>query len=184
VSAELRPYRFLSLYHAGEVTAGEIHDYIDAWHLGNAPVSLHVYLGLTWAEYRTWLHDGWLPTVEEHAVERVDAVWVPGEDDDDGEILRVHSPVNCRPPCPIHWPSDHPLVRSPMRWDTRGFLTRRCSHGQEHPDPDDQQVRLHEELREHQCDSCCTAQIIDGEVCATPVAELLQAEQGVVRRPR
>lgn len=175
MSTSAKTPRFLDLYHAGQVAMGEIDDYIEAWHAGNTHVQLHVFLGLTWAEYRTWLCEHWLPTVEEHARESSDAVWMGG-DDEQGYLFRVHPPRNCRPPCPIHWPSDHPLAGASMWWDeSEGFLSRLCTHEIFHPDPDDQQIRLHPELREHECDGCCTARVVDGD-CYAP--------RSITRRPR
>lgn len=182
--------RFLDLYHADKASAADIDTYIEAWHADNAHVQLHVFLGLTWAEFRTWLCDRWLPTAAEHAAERTDAVWL-GDDDEEGTLLRVHPPQNCRPPCPIHWPSDHPLAGARMWWSTEGYLSRRCSHGVLHPDPDDQQIRLHPELSEHECDGCCTARVVDGDFCEDdePLSEVLRAfgsaeRRGITRRPR
>lgn len=152
--------RFLDLYHAGEVAPAEIDDHIDAWHVLPRRVQLHVHLGMTWAEYRTWVQDGWLPTAEQHAAERADVLWTgPGS----GDLLRVHPPARCRPACPVHWPSDHPQAEWPLGWRADiGIITRLCPHDKHHPDPDDQQVRLHPELAEHTCDGCCMP-TIEGE---------------------
>jgi hypothetical protein len=186
-----KPPRFLDLYHAGLLTAEQIEDYIDEWHTENPPVPLHVFLGMTWPEYRTWVIDRWLPTAEEHAQERADAVWTT-DADGEGHILRVHPPLRCRPPCPAHWPSNHPLMAAPMWWDgPLGVMFRRCSHNELHPDPDDQQVRLHPELAEHHCDGCCTACVVDGEFFEPdePLEAVVQAfdaatERGIIRRPQ
>jgi hypothetical protein len=155
--------RFLDLFHAGEVAPGEIDDFIDAWHVQRSRVQLHVHLGLTWSEYLSWVRIAELPTVSSHQQHLADCVWIG--DPVNGELLRVHGPQRCRPACPVHWPTDHPLVRAEFDWDVRnGFMRRRCEHGLAHPDPDDQQVRLHPELAEHRCDGCCRAQVIDGEL--------------------
>jgi hypothetical protein len=155
MSAPVKTPRFLDLYYAGEVPLGEIDDYIEAWHASDHHVQLHVFLGLTWAEFRTWLREHWLPTAAEHAAESVDAVWM-GLDDPQGYLFRVHPPQHCQPPCPIHWPSDHALAGAPMWWDAeRGLLERSCQHLVFHPDPDDRRVRRHPELRDHPCDGCC-----------------------------
>jgi hypothetical protein len=184
--------RFLDLYHAGRAGPDEIDKYIAMWHRADQQVQLHVFLGLTWLEYRTWLTEGWLPTAQEHAAERVDAVWL-GLDDEQAHLLRVHPPQRCRPPCPIHWPSDHLLAGAPMCWNEgAGFLSRTCRHQIPHPDPDDQQVRLHEELREHPCDGCCRPHtFLEGEFYEDdePVAEVVHAfdtaaHRGITRRPR
>ncbi len=184
--------RFLDRYHAGEVSADQIHECIQAWHADHAHVQLHVYLGLTWLEFRTWLKEDWLPQADEHAEERGDAIWVTGPSPDDESLLRVHPPMRCRPACPIHWPSDHPLADAPLHWDdAEGVLRRSCRHGLLHPDPDDQQVRLHPQLLEHDCDGCCTAAVIDGDYLEPdePVSDLLRAfntatERGITERPR
>jgi hypothetical protein len=193
VTTPAKTLRFLDLFHAGTVTADEIDAYITAWHDDRANVPVHVYLGLTWAEYRTWLCERWLPTPAEHAAEREDAVWIGG-DDEKGFLLRVHPPANCRPVCPIHWPSNHPLAGAPLWWDhDQGFMSRCCSHGIAHPDPDDQQVRLHPELRDHDgCDGCCTAVVLDGMLLhddSEPDTDLLRAigrtaRHDATRRPR
>jgi hypothetical protein len=183
-------HRFLTLYHAGEVAAAEIDDYIEAWHGSEPHVQLHVYLGLTWAEYRTWLRENWLPTAAEHALEVDDAVWLDA-DTEQAYLLRTHSPVRCRPPCPVHWPSDHPLAGAPLRWvREQGLMGRRCSHLTLHPDPDDQQVRLHPDLARHNCDGCCTARTVDGEFYEDDedVSDVVRAvrrghERGITRRP-
>lgn len=136
--------RFLDLYHDGEVSAAEIDDYIDRWH--DAPpglerplefcVDLHVYLGMTWDEW---------------------VAWNGGE----GELPEREG--RCRPACPIHWPTEHAGTRWPHGWrPDEGIMTRICPHGCHHPDPDDQQVRLHPDLSEHACDGCCKP-TIDGE---------------------
>lgn len=180
--------RFLALLHAGLVAPGEIEDYVESWQAGPGDVQLHVHLGLTWGEYEVWVRDGWLPTAQEHAAERSDAVCVA---DPDGQpvLLRVHPPVRCRPPCPIHWPSLHPLVAEPISWDGgEGIIRRICRHQILHPDPDDQQVRLHPELGDHpDCDGCCSAVVIDGDFrdqayaflaeTADPAAELEVPDQ-------
>lgn len=159
--------RFLDLYHDGEVPATAIDDYIADWHDHPQRVSLHTFLGMTWGEYRSWTKDGQLPTEDEHyAVPQSDMVFVAfaGDDPEDLTALRTHGIVHCRPACPIHWPSDHPKADWPLGWDPEQYLTTRiCGHGMHHPDPDDQQVRLHPELAEHDCDGCCKV-TIDGEV--------------------
>lgn len=155
--------RFLELLHAGEVAPGEIDDFIDAWHLdaGNH-VRLHVHLGLTWDEFTGWVWNGRLPTAREHDQARWDQLLMTCN----GEktLVRVHPPVRCRPTCPVHWPSDHPLAGAPMIWDEReGLIRRQCRHDVIHPDPDDRQVRLYPELAKHDCDGCCVARVVDGD---------------------
>ena len=165
--------RFLDLYHAGEVRSSEIDEYIERWHANqltgpDSHVSLHAYLGMTWAEYSMWATLGDLPTRSEHEMTsgREDLVFVQFPDDEPGDLtpLRTHGPLRCRPTCPIHWPSDHPRADWQLGWDPeQGLITRVCGHGDHHPDPDDQQVRLHLELARHDCDGCCRP-TIDGEV--------------------
>lgn len=185
--------RFLDLLHAGEVTPEQIDDFIEVWHTENPPVQLHVFLGMTWLEYRSWAKECWLPTAAEHALERADVLWSRTPGVEEPELIRVHSPVRCRPPCPVHWPSEHPLAAAAMHWDAeQGIIQRICDHELLHPDPDDQQVRLHEELRDHRCDGCCSpAAFIDGEFYEQdePLPEVLRAfssatRRGITRRPR
>lgn len=163
--------RFLDLYHAGELPADAIEDYIADWGDDNAHVPLHVFLGMTWPEFRWWGESGQLPTeAEHHAVPNSDMVFVAfaGDLAQDLTPLRVHTPIRCRPACPIHWPSEHRMAGWRAGWDAeRGIMTRLCTHDMHHPDPDDQQVRLHAELAGHVCDGCCLP-TIDGEVVVRP----------------
>lgn len=161
--------RFLDLYHAGLARAEEVYDYNRRWHgAGGGPklavdrhVSLHVYLGLTWWEFSRWATDGTLPTEEEHLrAPQQDVVFIAGPGD--RSALHIHGPSRCRPPCPVHWPNDHPQADWPLGWDpAAGIMVRMCTHMRPHPDPDDQQVRLHPELAAHDCCGCC-APTIDG----------------------
>jgi hypothetical protein len=164
--------RFLDLYFTGDVTAEEIDDHIEAWHdrqlTGpDSRVALHVYLGMTWAEYGRWATDGLLPTTESHQVDgRKDMTFVTftGQPLVYTDPLRTHGPLRCRPTCPIHWPSDHAQAGWPRGWNPdKAIMTRVCTHGWHHPDPDDQQVRLHAGLAEHHCDGCCKP-TIDGDL--------------------
>jgi hypothetical protein len=178
--------RFLDVYHARLVPAAAIDDYIADWGDEDSPVALHVFLGMTWSEYQRWSLTGQLPSeAQHHRVPQSDVVFVGP----DGIPLHVHGPIRCRPPCPIHWPSDHPQVTWPMGWDERqGIVTRLCAHGCAHPDPDDQQVRLHPDLADHDCDGCCRP-TLDGEFFEEdePLPRLLaafnRAARGVTRRP-
>lgn len=184
--------RFLDLYHAGKVAAGDIDSYIEQWHEGSSHVSLHVHLGLTWAEYGTWAATETLPTEVGHSIQgRQDVVFAVFTGDEPGNttLLRTHGPLRCRPACPIHWPSDHPRAAWPLGWDAaRGIVTRVCRHGEHHPDPDDQQVRLHSDLAEHSCDGCCRP-TMDGDFYEEdePVEQLLTAfergRKGITARP-
>lgn len=156
--------RFLDLYHAGQAQASEIEAYIDRWHQGDLHVSLYVFLGLTWAEYSVWAAGGVLPTEQAHrqVTGRQDAAFM-GPPDRQRPVY-VHGPIRCRPACPIHWPSDHAMAGWPLDWrGDIGVIMRLCRHNVGHPDPDDQQVRLHPDLAEHDCDGCCRP-TIDGEL--------------------
>lgn len=167
--------RFLDLYHDGEVSASEIDDYIDRWH--DAPsgperplefcVELHVYLGMAWDEWVAWGGgEGELPEREGRPRHDLTFVTDVGQALVYADPLRTHGPVRCRPACPIHWPTEHAGTRWPHGWrPDEGIMTRICPHGCHHPDPDDQQVRLHPDLGDHSCDGCCKP-TIDGEVRA------------------
>lgn len=173
--------RFLDLYHAGLVPASAIDDYIDDWRDDpDAHVQLHVYLGMTWREYTYWRQTALLPTEREHlSVPNPDHVFVgPAHA---RLLLQVHGPIRCRPTCPVHWPSDHPLVDAPLWWvGDIGVMMRLCPHNTLHPDPDDQQIRLHPELARHDCDGCC-APTIDGETVEQRTsAALLQHLRGQI----
>lgn len=168
--------RFLDLYHLGQVGPEAIDDYIEQWHTGmcsghDRHVQLHVFLGLTWYEYARWGAANELPTAEEHRQTRADAVEM--QVDGHKMMVRVHPPSRCRAPCPIHYPSDHPLAGAPMWWDPlEGIMMRICPHDLDHPDPDDQQVRLHPDLNGHRCDGCCTAVVIDGFSSAAQLRQI------------
>jgi hypothetical protein len=59
---------FFSRYARGDLTAGEIDDWIDTWHDGLDPQAkdnpLHTYLGLSLEEYALWVYDSdALPTI-------------------------------------------------------------------------------------------------------------------------
>jgi hypothetical protein len=168
--------RFLDLYFAGEVPADAVDDYLMDWTNSDSHVQLHVYLGMTWQEYQAWGRHGKLPAQAEHeALPQTDYVFVGPLRD--LTPLRVHGPTRCRPTCPVHWPSDHPQADWPLGWrEDLGIMTRLCTHEQHHPDPDDQQVRLHPELADHDCDGCCRA-TIDGDFFEEdePVTEVLAA---------
>lgn len=55
-----------------------------------------------------------------------------------GEILATHPADRCAgTPCCIHNPSDHPLRHAQLHWEPADrSMSRRCVHGQLHPDPD------------------------------------------------
>lgn len=188
VSTVIKHPRFLDLVHAGLVPADAIDDYIADWHDGPSAVSLHVFLGMTWLEYARWAELGVLPTeAEHHRVPQQDVVFTgPPEM---RTPLYVHGPSHCRPVCPIHWPSDHPQATWPLEYySDLGIMARLCLHGFGHPDPDDQNVRLHPELAEHECDGCCRP-TVDGEFYEEdePVADVLAAydrgAKGITGRP-
>jgi hypothetical protein len=77
-----------------------------------------------------------------------------------GVTLRVHARKSCRPPCPIHEPSDHHMVGWQLHWrDDRKIFERLCpDNGIGHPDPDT--MRYLQGTRRwdsgvHGCDGCC-----------------------------
>lgn len=172
----MKHLRYLDLYHRGEVTAEQIHDFVTAWHDGTAQqpdrhVALHVSLGLTWAEYGMWATLGILPSETEHATQAHRDVAFVGPPED-RQPMHVHGPLRCRPACPIHWPSNHMMAAWPLSWrQDAGVMMRLCRHGLDHPDPDDQQVRLHPDLAEHDCDGCCRP-TIDGDLVRPAPAAL------------
>lgn len=70
----------------------------------------------------------------------------------------THSTSDCRPPCPVHAPSNHPLRDARAQWRPDvGYVERVCAHGVGHPDPDDLAVRsaLDDGVGVHGCDGCC-----------------------------
>jgi hypothetical protein len=168
--------RFLQKYLCGQADADDIDAFIARWHAAectgaDAHVELHVYLGMTWREYTRWASRRVLPTALEHRQARADAteMTVNGR----AVMVLVHPPHRCRRPCPVHWPTDHPLADAPKWWDPlEGIMMRTCMHGVEHPDPDDQQVRLHPQLNRHHCDGCCTAVVLEGDLVAPSPAAL------------
>lgn len=77
---------------------------------------------------------------------------------DTGQLLYVHKGGRgCfGPACPIHAPSEHPLVNAKRHWrDDRMIMERICDHGIGHPDPDDFRIFLGLEDGVHGCDGCC-----------------------------
>jgi hypothetical protein len=69
---------FLELYRTGQVGAEEIKTYINRWrHLpGPFGPKLHDYLGLTWAQYKDWQYNGWLPLPTHcRCTRRVKVLW-------------------------------------------------------------------------------------------------------------
>lgn len=76
---------------------------------------------------------------------------------DTGQKLLVHTLLDCDAPCPVHSPSQHPLVGARRHWRVdRGFMERICEHGVGHPDPDDIAVgRNPVRYGTHGCDGCC-----------------------------
>jgi len=75
-----------------------------------------------------------------------------------GQRLKVHNKSVCAGnPCPIHNPSNHPMIEFPTHWrDDRGIMERICPHGVGHPDPDDFSIRNGHDKGVHGCDGCCT----------------------------
>ncbi len=48
---------FITLFIEGRVDEEDIDDYIDFWHNSNISAGLHVFLGMTNAEYGHWIND-------------------------------------------------------------------------------------------------------------------------------
>lgn len=79
-----------------------------------------------------------------------------------------HGPDLCSGrPCPLHAPSDHPLVDAPVLMPVTAddlVLERLCQHRIAHPDPDSVALAdILDPTREgehgiHPCDGCCGAQ--------------------------
>ena len=67
--------------------------------------------------------------------------------------IRTHHRDTCQGrPCPVHHPSNHPMVSWPQVWRADKRATERvCPHGIGHPDPDDPATD-----RVHGCHGCCT----------------------------
>ena len=76
-----------------------------------------------------------------------------------GQVVYTHSAEHCEPPCPLHYPSDHPLKDAPLRWrEDRHIWERICPHGIGHNDPDSTAYnRKHgfNDRGDHGCDGCC-----------------------------
>lgn len=83
-----------------------------------------------------------------------------------GQVLvGVHPGTACEGRgCPIHHPTDHPMVTWPLLWrGDRGLMERTCPHGVGHPDFDDIIWRrslgvvgyVYRALEIHGCDGCC-----------------------------
>ncbi len=57
----IRSASFFDLYSQGELPADAIDDFIERWHENEEPAArvapLHAYLGLTEAEYASWVQD-------------------------------------------------------------------------------------------------------------------------------
>jgi len=77
--------------------------------------------------------------------------------------LLTHPEERCAGgPCCIHNPSSHRLDTAPLSWsDEERLMSRVCTHGQRHPDPDhlDWLRRVDAEMASfqsiHLCDGCC-----------------------------
>ena len=77
-----------------------------------------------------------------------------------GELaLRTHELSACEGRhCTLHNPSAHAMNGWPMRWVTHlATMERQCSHGEWHPDPDDDNYRfsIGKMLPAHSCCGCC-----------------------------
>lgn len=72
-----------------------------------------------------------------------------------GELIHnVHPRKDCKGPCMFHSPSDHHMVTWEQSFTSFGGdtmrMTRICSHGVFHTDPDSQISQEHRD-----CDGCC-----------------------------
>lgn len=75
-----------------------------------------------------------------------------------GQLVRHHTWKVCTPPCPLHMPSNHPLVLADRHYNaSTKMILRMCRHDVEHPDPDDIKVREMPHLSVHSCcrEKCC-----------------------------
>lgn len=81
-----------------------------------------------------------------------------------GQVLvGVHPATACEGRgCPIHHPSNHPMVDYPLLWrGDKNIMERTCPHGVGHDDPDDVAWRLQQwhnvdhAIGQHGCDGCC-----------------------------
>lgn len=73
-------------------------------------------------------------------------------------LYNIHKLEDCTGPCPIHGDSMHHMNEWPLVWDAKKrIFTRRCEHGQDHPDPDDQNLAKDPLLGNHACCDfvCC-----------------------------
>lgn len=74
-----------------------------------------------------------------------------------GDVVVTHDARTCAPPCTIHSPSDHHMVKWPQNWrGDRKIMERVCEHLVFHPDPDDLRIRSGRLSSRHFCDGCCT----------------------------
>ena len=79
-----------------------------------------------------------------------------------GQKLQVHDKATCSGSCPIHNPSDHPMINFPTHWrDDSEIMERICPHGIGHPDPDDKRVQENPVYEIHRCDGCCEGKCIN-----------------------
>lgn len=81
-----------------------------------------------------------------------------------GQVIIAHHHMDCVGEfCSVHNPSPHPMVAWPRYWNgARNRMERVCSHGHNHPDPDDlahKALYLGTQLTDvaavHTCDHCC-----------------------------
>ena len=49
---------YIKLLKQGKVTIEQINDFVDEWHDGDSPLSLHEYLGMSLVDYRQWVAQG------------------------------------------------------------------------------------------------------------------------------
>lgn len=70
-----------------------------------------------------------------------------------GQLIYIHQAGQCKGPCPVHNPSDHPMRDYPTHWRVdRKIMERICPHGIGHPDPDCMYAGRD---TMHNCDGCC-----------------------------
>lgn len=49
---------FVDAYLAGKASLDDVDDWVSRWHIDDSiDADLHVYLGMTWDEYRAWVQD-------------------------------------------------------------------------------------------------------------------------------
>lgn len=70
-------------------------------------------------------------------------------------LENVHRKEDCKPPCVIHYPTDHHMRDWPLHWrEDRRIFERMCRCGVGHPDPDQHRTPQNG-LPTHGCCGCC-----------------------------